>query len=654
MMFDKIHEINQRGSMKLLAMLIQGILSICLLLNLLVAQTIPSQENSIFRIEQFKKDGGIESYIAVLDSMIPIKLAEHPYWKDFGIQTKVRGFGDVGDDAYYLSGRIHERYQQIHVKGKVHFGELQFAIKAVLTIDKGWRDRSKEEQADTLAERLMNAIYVGLVNGVDIFRVQVDSIFSWQGGDNKYQYLGRFIAEMLKDGFRSAPQITLIEKEGGESVEIGRIQDTKDQSEHDLYKRLKTGILVFPDYRISGFFGELKNQLSIRTQCQLLKTKTIISNRGVSLNADTAGFTDIENAARLLATYIDNDIYRRKYLLYSPAEPPLGVVGISPVPNTDDNRIRTSYIVKALTRKLQSINNGKIEIKDSGDHINYFLNNNIDKWHMLAALDVRYLLIIEYQDDGKGYFRIQTQLFDSKNPSANIYNESKISSSHKIGTTIDAIVKEIALKLNIDNNKTSYKETTVLRITRPSSFEFFAGRIWTNDSGPLEYSENSSFSVSVFFPLSLGVRPFGIPFDEDHFKIGTIAAWDWGDNTLENVFRDDVDHSVHLISSFVAFKYNLWPNRGFNMYFGVGGGVLWLRRILGVGFDMLHAPGDLQIGFTEIAGAEFRLSQKWRLCIPVKHFFGTVQFEEKIHDNCYFNGGVPYGFNYGLGFSYSW
>lgn len=69
---------------------------------------------------------------------------------------------------------------------------------------------------------------------------------------------------------------------------------------------------------------------------------------------------------------------------------------------------------------------------------------------------------------------------------------------------------------------------------------------------------------------------------------------------------------------------------------------------------MLHAPGDLQVGFTEIAGVEFRLSQKWRLCIPVKHLFGTTQFEEKIHGNRYFNGGVPYGFNYGLGVNYFW
>jgi hypothetical protein len=149
-------------------------------------------------------------------------------------------------------------------------------------------------------------------------------------------------------------------------------------------------------------------------------------------------------------------------------------------------------------------------------------------------------------------------------------------------------------------------------------------------------------------------HPLGIPFDQDHVNIGFIATWDWGDNTLENVFRNELDHSVHLISGFIACKYNFLPDRGVNVYVGAGAGILWLRRILGEGFDMLHAPGELQIGVTEIGGIEFRLTSRWQICFPVKHYFGLGEFSDKIHNNTYFQGGKPYGWNFGIGFKYSW
>ncbi|MCK4822509.1 hypothetical protein KA005_42485, partial [bacterium] len=189
------------------------------------------------------------------------------------------------------------------------------------------------------------------------------------------------------------------------------------------------------------------------------------------------------------------------------------------------------------------------------------------------------------------------------------------------------------------------KDISVRRIAKSRSIGISYGRVITDANKPLEYGENSNFVIYGSFPT-----PFRSESWYTYVRIMPMLTWDWGNNTLENLFQGTSTTSVHLISGFLMLVRKFWPERSVESYIGLGVGFLWLRRIYGEEYNFLHAPAEVHPGFAVTLGGEFKMGQKYRFIIPLKFYHSAFwSFKAEDINGRHFNGGPLWGINIGIG-----
>ena len=168
----------------------------------------------------------------------------------------------------------------------------------------------------------------------------------------------------------------------------------------------------------------------------------------------------------------------------------------------------------------------------------------------------------------------------------------------------------------------------------------------TSVNGPLENHSNQSFDLYFNAPF-----PF---FNNERLKIGLLLTWDWGNRTWENAFIGTEETSMHLVSTFLTFKFQFLPGQRTNPYLGVGIGSLTLKRIRHAGDNLLDAPGYPKFGIAAIVGSEFLGNRAHHFTGQVKLWRGFGEVAPETYGGTTFAGGDLFGLDISGGIGLKW
>jgi TolB-like protein len=574
------------------------------------------------------------------------------------LRDRIETIHDDTDSAYFIEGTIERQPGELNVKGSVigvAKGKIEFSIEAATAFDD-----DVKVAAERIAEDLLGDVITGLKKNVRI----IIAPFRQLDTAEKSRYLVEAIPSMLKTSLKVSPKLILVEISDSLSYEQQREKEAHSAM-YDIRTFIKLGKLLVANYVMTGDYWVADSQIRIDVRCINLATSEIVTSQGVFINENDISRLNVEMSK--LAAGIRNGILRD--IQQKASGTALSVVGIPPVPNTWENRIRAGYLVDGLSQKLLRIlwemrrnsqykdKIGDLWIKQEREKIESYLSRETDVWAMAAELDVDRLVIVRYQDYNEGRIMVNAEIFDHENPGRSMASIVESGDAWHTTDVADSIVRKILRNLlgqagdALPGSLLSEADgIQVRRLICPNDVRFSFNRIITDGSGPLEYGENSSFTFRASFPMPLRSERWRAVF-----KLSPVITWDWGNNTLENLFQKKSDESVHVISGFLPVVFNLLPDRGINPYAGMGFGFLWLRRIYNADFNFIHAPGQILPGYALLMGCEIKLSFKLDLDIPVKYYHTAFgQFKEEFRYGHHFNGGPLWGMNFGIGIKYDW
>ena len=598
-------------------------------------QEVLTEDSTFIYIAKFiTEDDNLNSLIKLSDLLpqsIDRELKQHDSQRKFTIKTEESVYLLVGsfkkDDYVYIDYNVWsmDSYEAV-VKNEARFVKYQ-----------------KDYVAEIAAQKLFDDIVFGLLKNV---RIAVAD-FSMLGHDKMpktLKSLERAIPMMLKNGLKISPQLTIVEEEHDPFIQR-IIKAQRQRGIIDVRTLPELGRILHPDYLITGQFWQLGEKIGVEVQCMNISTGETIVSEGISIqhiDVDTI-HARISALASNIRQGIAKDVMREK------TRQTISVVGVPPIPDTKDNRRRAEHLIRAISRKLKTVDTDELKIEESRQKIADFIRQPANAWAMATDLDVDILFMVQYEDHGEGDITVDAEMFDRARPHANVYNKLW----YRRSTQIDEVADEIAVSFlqtlgvppsNLEKNKDDRRGIRVRRLERPFSIGTRFGVVLTTVGGPLENSQNQSFDIFFSFPLDRN----------HHWKLGTLITWDWGNRTWENVFLGTRETSMHLFSSYLTMKYYFLPERSFNPYAGVGVGLLLLRRIRDEEGSLLAAPGDPRIGVTALFGFEIFSNRKLFLAPQVKVFYAFSEVDEETYKGQHFNSGILKGVNIGLGIGYKW
>lgn len=547
--------------------------------------------------------------------------------------TKMQTLKDTVD--YFVIGEFWEDSGILRVKGEVintQTRKIEFNIKAATEDTTGTR----EEIAELLADQLTQYMIIGLSKRIRIGIVN----FRMVGGDTTLEFLEEKIPVMLVTDLSVSPKLTFIERD--RDTLFQKIEKTTRLLEgmYEKLTRLVEGKHLIENYLIMGDFCEHNGKMRIDVRCVSILTSEIIVSEGINL--DKVDLSEIAERITTLAykilISIERDLSKRDVGKL------ISVVGLPPTPDTKPNRLRTEHIIRAVSRKLKTVDTEEIKIKEDQKKVHQYINNPTDRFGMTTELGVSKLLIFQYEHYDGEKITINVDIFDSEKPTHYIYSDTRSGKSQDVDGFVNDIVKESLVHLGVQDSiykkhKTEIKRIPVRTIEKKHTIGVRFGTVSADPKGPLHNSSNLSFDLY-----------YSYHFPKTQFEIEPLITWDWGSGTLEKT------PSVHLLSSFLVVKYCILPEHVINPYFGAGIGRLNLRRIREASL-IWNAVGDPSLGLTLLGGLEVFWNESLNLDFRVKGYYGLRQYEEQVYyDEEFhqrkFRGGRLVGLDLVVGFAY--
>jgi len=541
-------------------------------------------------------------------------------------------------DKYEVSGYVWEDKPYVYADAEVI--DIERASVLVLSVGAGvvkYDDMQVSTVADSLAQILFDKIVFGLTKPV---RIAI-SEFSMAGGDTICQSLKVALPAMLESALSVSSDVVLVE--GSKDTLANRISEGyRVGYMYDPLTKYKYGKIMLPNYLIRGTFWEYGGKVRIDVICVNIETGEGIFGGGTVL--PVVDIDEIPVKMGEFSTEILAGIMRD--LNKAEARKTMAVVGLTPLPDTKDNRRYAKNIVREITRKLKTTKADKIRIKEDQAKIDSFMRMPTDKWKMASRLKVSRLLLIQLQNYGDGKIIIEGEIFDSEYPDSNFGAYIKPGNFREITPLTHRVVDSVLKMLGVDKDTNFKEDITIKRELMPYSFGIRYGTVITSVNGPLEIRTNQSFDLFFSAPL-----PF---VNSEYLKIGGLITWNWGDRTWENTFLGIEKTSVHLLSAFMTFRYNHSPGERTNPYLDFGLGVLKLRRIKHEGDNLLDAPGYPMFGIAAIAGSEFFGNKSLCMTFQTKIWRGFGEVAADTVNNTIFKGGDLFGLDISLGFGFKW
>jgi hypothetical protein len=551
------------------------------------------------------------------------------------------------EGTYFLYAHYFVNRTTIYIGGKVkHKGKVEFHVHAQEhhTKKKGNPFKKIEE---ALARQVFNDIIIGMEKKIRVGITEFP-VTSKVGGFSHYESA---IPSMLGTYLNISPKLTIVESR---TAQISREIQKGESAEFDTFTVVEYGKLMMVNYLIMGQCWQEAEKLRIDIRCVRVENAEIIASKGITVPSLDIG--KIERQIKVLASFFRSSIIDNVNKGQEAKVKSLVVLGLPPYPSNPTNKKLTSYIVEAAVRKLiKASDKDGILIKEAHRVTQEDAILALDRMEIAASMDADILFALRYHDYGRNDLLVKADILDFEEPTKFKYNQIKQTTTKMLEDTVNVIVFEALEKITngkLDSTATMsrIKDIPVRRVAKTHGVGFTYGSIMTPSSGPLHSTNNSSFTLSAIFPVPgrlLGMHP-------DNFRIMSIVTWDWGDGTLNRLFLGENIRSVHQFSLILAGRYDLWPYDYFNIYFGAGVGVLWLRRIRDENESFLHAPTASAGALAALLGVDCGLTSNLYLVIPTKVCLGIPAYSPRPHEDVVFYGGNFFGFNIGLGLFYRW
>jgi len=588
-----------------------------------------------------------------LDSLVPARLegfireSKECLFKPVLLRDSSKVDKKEEEKLFVLSAHYFSDSDAVYVSGKVKHGEkIEFNVHAMEFHARKKRSPFKRIE-DALAEQIFRDIIIGMEKKIRVGITEFP-VASKSGGISYYESA---VPNMLGTYLNISPELTIVESRIAElSKEISK----GAFAQFDTLTAVEYGKLMMVNYLIMGQCWHENGKLRIDVRCVRVENAEIIASRGITV--PSLDIREIERQIKVLASLFRSSIIDNVNKGKEAKVKSLVVLGLPPYPSTLANKKLTSYIVEAAVRKLiKASDKDTIWIKEAHRVTQEDTIHSLDRMEIAASMNADILFAIRYHDYGSNDLLVKADILDFEEPTKFKYNQIKPTTTKMLEDTVNVIIFEALEKITngqLDPTRTMrrIKDIPVRRVTKTHGVGFTYGSIMTPSSGPLHSTDNSSFTLSAIFPVPgrfLGMHP-------DNFRIMSILTWDWGDGTLNRLFLGENIRSVHQFSLILAGRYDLWPYDYFNIYFGAGVGVLWLRRIRDENESFLHAPTASAGALAALLGVDCGLTSNLYLVIPTKVCLGIPAYSPRPHEDIVFNGGNFFGFNIGLGLFYRW